>query len=35
VELSDFVCRRANLAGFISGCYTDDLDMIALPSRTS
>ncbi len=28
VELSDFVWQTANLAGFISGCYTQDLDMI-------
>lgn len=28
VTLSDFVWQSANLAGFISGCYTDDLDMI-------
>jgi homoserine kinase len=28
VGLSDFVWQTANLAGFISGCYTDDLDMI-------
>jgi homoserine kinase len=28
VELSDFVWQTANLAGFICGCYTDDLDMI-------
>ncbi len=28
VELSDFVWQTANLAGFISGCYTTDLDMI-------
>ena len=28
VELSDFVWQSANLAGFISGCYTSDLDMI-------
>ena len=28
VELSAFVWQTANLAGFISGCYTDDLDMI-------
>ena len=28
VELSDFVWQTANLAGFISGCYTEDLDMI-------
>ncbi len=28
VDLSDFVWQTANLAGFISGCYTDDLDMI-------
>lgn len=28
VELSDFVWQTANLAGFISGCYTNDLDMI-------
>ena len=28
VELSDFVWQTAHLAGFICGCYTDDLDMI-------
>ena len=28
VELSDFVWQTANLAGFISGCYTEDLDLI-------
>jgi homoserine kinase len=28
VELRNFVWQTANLAGFISGCYTDDLDMI-------
>jgi homoserine kinase len=28
VQLSDFVWQTAHLAGFISGCYTDDLDMI-------
>jgi homoserine kinase len=28
VPLSDFVWQTANLAGFISGCYTNDLDMI-------
>lgn len=28
VAMSDFVWQTANLAGFISGCYTDDLDMI-------
>jgi len=28
VELSDFVWQTANLAGFISGCYTHDLDMV-------
>jgi homoserine kinase len=28
IELSDFVWQTAHLAGFISGCYTDDLDMI-------
>ncbi len=28
VSMSDFVWQTANLAGFISGCYTDDLDMI-------
>jgi homoserine kinase len=28
VEMSDFVWQTANLAGFISGCYTDDLEMI-------
>ena len=28
VTMSDFVWQTANLAGFISGCYTDDLEMI-------
>jgi homoserine kinase len=28
VGMSDFVWQTANLAGFISGCYTNDLDMI-------
>jgi homoserine kinase len=28
VSMSDFIWQTANLAGFISGCYTDDLDMI-------
>jgi homoserine kinase len=28
VEMSDFVWQTANLAGFISGCYTNDLDML-------
>jgi homoserine kinase len=28
VELSDFVWQTANLAGFISGCYTNDFDLI-------
>lgn len=28
VNMSDFVWQTANLAGFVSGCYTDDLDMI-------
>ncbi|HEY1491123.1 MAG TPA: homoserine kinase [Steroidobacteraceae bacterium] len=28
VAMADFVWQTANLAGFISGCYTDDLDMI-------
>ncbi|MFM1887086.1 MAG: Homoserine kinase [Pseudomonadota bacterium] len=28
VNLSDFVWQTANLAGFISGCYTNDIDMI-------
>jgi homoserine kinase len=28
VDMADFVWQTANLAGFISGCYTDDLDMI-------
>src|SRR6202012_4964133 len=28
VELSEFVWQTANLAGFISGCYTNDLDML-------
>jgi homoserine kinase len=30
VELSDFVWQTAHLAGFISGCYTDDLDLIRI-----
>ncbi|MEQ1708378.1 MAG: homoserine kinase [Terricaulis sp.] len=28
VNMSDFVWQTANLAGFIAGCYTDDLDLI-------
>lgn len=28
VEMADFVWQTANLAGFISGCYTNDLDML-------
>ncbi|MDE2218942.1 MAG: homoserine kinase [Gammaproteobacteria bacterium] len=28
VPMQDFVWQTANLAGFISGCYTDDLDML-------
>ena len=28
VTMSDFVWQTANLAGFISGCYTNDLDFI-------
>ena len=28
VPMSDFIWQTANLAGFISGCYTNDLDMI-------
>ena len=28
VDMAQFVWQTANLAGFISGCYTDDLDMI-------
>jgi homoserine kinase len=28
VTLSDFVWQSANLAGFISGCYSGDLDLI-------
>ena len=28
VELGDFIWQTANLAGFISGCYTGDLDLI-------
>jgi homoserine kinase len=28
VSLSDFVWQTANLAGFISGCYSNDLEMI-------
>ena len=26
--MSDFIWQTANLGGFISGCYTNDLDMI-------
>jgi homoserine kinase len=28
VELADFVRQTANLAGFMAGCYTNDLDLI-------
>ena len=28
VAMNDFIWQTANLAGFISGCYTNDLDMI-------
>ena len=28
VAVKDFVWQTANLAGFISGCYTDDIDML-------
>jgi homoserine kinase len=28
VEMSDFVWQSANLAGFIAGCYTNDIAMI-------
>jgi homoserine kinase len=28
VEMKDFVWQTANLAGFISGCYTNDIDML-------
>jgi homoserine kinase len=28
VPMKDFVWQTANLAGFISGCYTSDLDML-------
>ncbi|HEV8442643.1 MAG TPA: homoserine kinase [Steroidobacteraceae bacterium] len=28
VQMSDFIWQTANLGGFISGCYTNDLDMI-------
>jgi homoserine kinase len=28
VSRSDFIWQSANLAGFISGCYSNDLDMI-------
>jgi homoserine kinase len=28
VEMADFVWQTANLAGFISGCYTSDLDLL-------
>jgi homoserine kinase len=28
VAMKDFVWQTANLAGFISGCYTDDIDML-------
>ncbi len=29
VAMADFVWQTANLAGFISGCYTDDLELIS------
>ena len=32
-SMSDFVWQTANLAGFISGCYTNDLDMIRASLR--
>jgi homoserine kinase len=28
VKMADFVWQTANLAGFISGCYTNDLEMV-------
>ncbi len=28
VAMKDFVWQTANLAGFISGCYTDDIDLL-------
>ncbi len=28
VQMADFVWQTANLAGFISGCYTNDIDML-------
>ena len=28
VEMKDFVWQTANLAGFISGCYTNDIDLL-------
>lgn len=28
IDMSDFVWQTAHLAGFISGCYTNDLDLI-------
>jgi homoserine kinase len=28
VQMADFVWQTANLAGFISGCYTNDVDML-------
>jgi homoserine kinase len=28
VKMADFVWQTANLAGFISGCYTNDLDLV-------
>ena len=28
VQMAEFVWQTANLAGFISGCYTNDLDML-------
>lgn len=34
ITRSDFVWQTANLAGFISGCYSSDLDMIRNPSTT-
>ena len=34
VSLSDVVWQTANLAGFLAGCYTNDLALIREASRT-
>jgi homoserine kinase len=35
VDLSDVIWQQANLAGFLSGCYTNDLALIRDRCSTS